>query len=426
MRKLFIFGLLTLLAAACTVETVPVVGPPGVACWDTNANRIEDAEEDINTDEEWDAQDCLGSPGPAGVSPFSYADPSMTDIFYSEGRVGIGTMAPSARLEVSAPESTSSVARFFDPLAGGEFALDFEGGTPVLRVTNFKAFNGGRLVVGGGDDTAPDDGGGIVVFENNAVERARISVRRVPIDGSFPMNFLVGDDSSPVMTMLPSGNIGIGTTTPASALHVASVGGNVTIARFLDATTNSGFRLTINDQMDSLGYGAPNRHGIKVGTAESLAFLTGSTDVPRLIVDTDGSVGIGIAAPAAKLHVSGDILASGAITPGCSRALKTDIRKLSLDEAYQAFTAMQAVRFRYKAAPAEEQVGFIAEDVPEILATNDRKGVAPMDVAAVLTRVVQGQDATIRAQQQLIDKQQRQLNDVLARLQRLERQPRKQ
>jgi len=40
-------------------------------------------------------------------------------------------------------------------------------------------------------------------------------------------------------------------------------------------------------------------------------------------------------------------------------------------------------------------VGFIAEDVPELLATKDRKGLSPMDIVAVLTRVVQEQQKTI-------------------------------
>ncbi|MBC8391607.1 MAG: hypothetical protein H8E17_03440, partial [Deltaproteobacteria bacterium] len=39
--------------------------------------------------------------------------------------------------------------------------------------------------------------------------------------------------------------------------------------------------------------------------------------------------------------------------------------------------------------------GFIAEDVPELVATKDRKGMSSMDVVAVLTRVVQEQQKTI-------------------------------
>ena len=45
--------------------------------------------------------------------------------------------------------------------------------------------------------------------------------------------------------------------------------------------------------------------------------------------------------------------------------------------------------FSYKVSPEENHVGFIAEEVPELVSTKDRKGLSPMDIVAVLTKVVQ-------------------------------------
>jgi hypothetical protein len=59
------------------------------------------------------------------------------------------------------------------------------------------------------------------------------------------------------------------------------------------------------------------------------------------------------------------------------------------------------VKFNYKVDKAEKHVGFIAEDAPELVATPDRKGMSPMDVVAVLTKVVQGQQKFIQAQQKI-------------------------
>ena len=42
-------------------------------------------------------------------------------------------------------------------------------------------------------------------------------------------------------------------------------------------------------------------------------------------------------------------------------------------------------------------MGFIAEDVPDLVATKDRKALSPMDIVAVLTRVVKEQQKTIAA-----------------------------
>ena len=44
----------------------------------------------------------------------------------------------------------------------------------------------------------------------------------------------------------------------------------------------------------------------------------------------------------------------------------------------------------------------IAEDVPGLVATKDRKGLSPMDVVAVLTKVVQDQKTLLEEQQKAI------------------------
>ena len=48
-----------------------------------------------------------------------------------------------------------------------------------------------------------------------------------------------------------------------------------------------------------------------------------------------------------------------------------------------------------KAEPGEDYVGFIAEEVPELVASDGRQSMSAMDVVGVLTRVVQQQQETI-------------------------------
>ena len=60
----------------------------------------------------------------------------------------------------------------------------------------------------------------------------------------------------------------------------------------------------------------------------------------------------------------------------------------------------------------EKHVGFIAEDVPELVTTKDRKGLSPVDIVAVLTKVVQEQQKTDQEQQAVI----KTLTEKLARL----------
>jgi hypothetical protein len=61
----------------------------------------------------------------------------------------------------------------------------------------------------------------------------------------------------------------------------------------------------------------------------------------------------------------------------------------------EALGGLEPVKFNYKADKEEKHVGFIAEDVPDLVATKDRKGLSPMDVVAVLAKVVQDQQKTI-------------------------------
>ena len=116
--------------------------------------------------------------------------------------------------------------------------------------------------------------------------------------------------------------------------------------------------------------------------------------------DADGDIGLGgvgfnsIVHPIQ--HGNGAYLSSGGVwTDASSRELKQDIRELNSQEAMDTFMKLQPVTFSYKRAPEDQHVGFIAEDVPDLVASSDRKGLSAMDIVATLTKVVQQQQKTI-------------------------------
>jgi len=89
-------------------------------------------------------------------------------------------------------------------------------------------------------------------------------------------------------------------------------------------------------------------------------------------------------------------LANGAWCDGVwhdasSRALKIDIRPLDGAEALEVFEKLRPVTYAYKAHPEDQKVGFIAEEVPELVADPNRKSLSAMDMVALLTKVVQMQ-----------------------------------
>jgi hypothetical protein len=151
-----------------------------------------------------------------------------------------------------------------------------------------------------------------------------------------------------------------------------------------------------------LGYSA----GYSETGSNKLYIDNSSTAIPLIYGDFsanylvfDGNVGINYTrtAPTHLLDVgtSGAYCNGGAWVDGSSREYKENIQTLTTEKALKAFQGLEPVEYNYKADREEKYLGFIAEDVPELLAMNDRKGLSPMDVVAVLTKVLQEQQKTI-------------------------------
>ena len=96
------------------------------------------------------------------------------------------------------------------------------------------------------------------------------------------------------------------------------------------------------------------------------------------------------------------VTSGGQFQNASSRQSKERIQDLTDSEAAEVVSKLEPVRFAYKADPEENQVGFIAEDVPDLVATKDRKTLAAMGIVAALTKVVQQQQETVQQQQAAI------------------------
>ena len=114
------------------------------------------------------------------------------------------------------------------------------------------------------------------------------------------------------------------------------------------------------------------------------------------------------------------VTVGGVWTNASSRSFKEDIQPITSEQARETVQKLQPVGFRYINEPDDQYVGFIAEDVPDLVATRDRQSLSPMDITAVLTKVVQDQDRTIEEQRQTIAQQQDLLAKMNARLTRVE------
>jgi hypothetical protein len=92
----------------------------------------------------------------------------------------------------------------------------------------------------------------------------------------------------------------------------------------------------------------------------------------------------------------------GVWTNASSRELKDNIKPLSTEDADAALAGLSPVRYVYKNSRDEEYLGFIAEEVPDLVAQNDHKSLSPMDIVAVLTTVTKEQQAKMTEQAERI------------------------
>jgi Chaperone of endosialidase len=147
------------------------------------------------------------------------------------------------------------------------------------------------------------------------------------------------------------------------------------------------------------------------------------TPVARLHLDYAGNLGLNTAAVAGVpiATASGAFLSAGGVwTSVSSRAAKENIRELTTADALRALAELNPVTYNYKVDAQEKHVGFIAEDVPELVASKDRKGLSALDIVAVLTKVVQEQKRTLEEKSQMVDEQKKVADDQKRALERLE------
>jgi hypothetical protein len=210
------------------------------------------------------------------------------------------------------------------------------------------------------------------------------------------------------------GDVGIGTASPSQKLDVAS--GKIAIGDHTigERTLNGSFpedlevralRNTIYDVDSDNNSTNAGFVVVRNGDATQVIF----------VAREDNLTGINRSTPSFPLHVGTDatngngahVTTAGVWTNGSSRTNKTNIQAISSQEAFAALEELEPVRYVGKNDPSnEEYMGFIAEDVPELVAQNDRASLSSMDIVAVLTKVVKDQEKTI--------------NDLAARLAELE------
>ncbi|MET3539001.1 tail fiber domain-containing protein [Chryseobacterium limigenitum] len=219
------------------------------------------------------------------------------------------------------------------------------------------------------------------------------------------------------LIMLNNGYVGMGTILPKQQLHITelntasgitnsfisgiAITGNAVAAGF------SGPGLYLENVNAPIGSRVLKINYTQNATEPFLNFQTvsdnaGTSIANILSLTRSGRLGVGTTSPTEKLHVIGNILASGTITPSDIR-IKKDIT----DNPYglKEVLNLRTINYRYKNEELgkDRKVGFIAQEIkvtmPELVTTaNDEiktLGVNYAEMTVILTKAIQEQQKEI-------------------------------
>lgn len=193
------------------------------------------------------------------------------------------------------------------------------------------------------------------------------------------------------------GTVGVGTKTPAFPMEMKKTGTNASIV--VDRTDGATNYINATDSFGNFG----------TVTDHPLRLVTNS--LWRARINSDNSL---------QMRNGATCSASGVWTNASSRELKNNIQSLSVAEAVDTLESLDPVKYTYKTDQSDEYVGFIAEEVPELVASKDRKGMSSMDVVAVLTKVLQEQQKKVEEHQQTAQEQAAIAKELKSRNEKLE------
>ncbi|HAX80570.1 MAG TPA: hypothetical protein DCY88_33230 [Cyanobacteria bacterium UBA11372] len=361
-----------------------------------------------NTKEEIMSEQMMNAKDKTMSDQIAPNDATINDNLCVTKTVSIGVCNTDAKLHISAPSFRGNIKLFAISGVGHDFGYD--GGTD-----NFFAFA----------HYGQESGETKFVWQANEAS------------------------TRDLLTIKNTGNIGIGTSAPQNRLHVVAPGGfpnNVpivaqSVSTFFgarDAAGNERFainldsdgtsypvnfydkydgtwRQSISLKLGKVGIGTTNPQYARLtieDAAVPLAFRESDRSLTegglwrmpldagmlRFDVNTSASGNFSTYITPLTMFPNGNVHVGGTLTQASSRELKENIAELSGKEAVEALENLNPVKFSYKADRDKNlHIGFIAEDVPDLVATSDRKALSPMDIVAVLTQALKEQQKTILA-----------------------------
>jgi len=338
----------------------------------------------------------------AGDIIFRNSSDADTVRIKNNGRVGIGTTSPNARLEIEDNATGAGVLLKVTADDSSPYGIIIGNDTwsttdtHGLRMWTQDDGTGQIMARGSGDENLilNRDGGNVGIGTTSPVENLHIAqsdsdksyiqftnstTGHTATDGCSiglgdgealiiyqreANDIILGTSASTRMTIKSDGKVGINRTAPDTALDVAGVGNNAVIT----LRQSGGSKMLFMDTSSGVPYLKLYANN---GSTEAIKFNTGGDSWFN-----GGNVGIGDASPSYKLEVAGTFYASGS-----SQAFKKNVTDLAIDSS--AIYNLNPVSYNYKKDYEDfgyvlaegKQFGLISEEVakavPELAIMKD-------------------------------------------------------
>jgi hypothetical protein len=208
-----------------------------------------------------------------------------------------------------------------------------------------------------------------------------------------------------------AGGVGINTNNPVSALHV---NGDVTLGPGSHVLADGG-----SNAAPGISFAGDSNTGFVHPLANTITFVMGG--IERLRIESGGFLGIGTTNPTERLHVLGNILATGTITPNSDRNSKTDIQPVDTAAILECVAKMPVQQWRFKAeAENVKHVGPMAQDFRAAFGLGAHEtAIATVDADGVALAAIQGLNQKLNQELKRRDAENAELKQRLEALEKI-------
>jgi hypothetical protein len=329
----------------------------------------------------------------------------------TSGNVGIGTTSPSSRLHITPSSGT-------DPSTNGIYVYN-----PNTTSTSHAIICARTNSASGGNPFYSLDIGGVAGWSMGI---SNADSDKLVIKKTWDFS---GDNA--IMTFMSSGNVGIATTSPSYILDVA---GNTRINNTVIGDAGHGVTwasFAHSSMFTSTGYAM-----IQSSSGETYINCASTKDIRFRIANADQGawnatgLGIGTTSPSYKLHVSGEIYATGDITAFSDIRVKSNITRIvnPLEKLQQISgytydmpdieTSLTKITPRYSGLIAQE----VEQILPEVVHKSDdgKLSIAYGNLAGLFVESIKElkkENNDIKIENQALKSK---LNDIETKLARME------